>query len=311
MLRCLFVLIFVLIPMSSFAVGPMRAVIAANEGAFPTTPVISATPGSTTNTITLTSGDVGALTNILYWDTTSRASYDLYANNISNATLVAASFPGTPYVHTGRTNGTPYYYRLCGTDLAGQTCSSEVSGTPAAGGSSINDDFSTDTSANYVSAYGANSALVVSGGHATSSGDIYQQRWVNHTTQLSSANHTVSGLIGLTADGSISRLILRCSGGNGSSGYIITPSGSAIIISSFTDAAETYVGEWSYAWTTGTYHTVSISVNSSNQFTLTVDGTSVGTAITSATYTTGRYVGLGWSQNGTAVYVDNFAGTSP
>ena len=101
----------------------------------PTTPVITATPGDTTNTITLTSGDVGALTNILYWDTTSRASYNLYANSISNATLVAASFPGTPYVHTGRTNGTPYYYRLCGTDLAGQTCSSEVSGTPAGGGS--------------------------------------------------------------------------------------------------------------------------------------------------------------------------------
>lgn len=135
MLRYLFALALVLLPTLSFVVGPMLAVVASNEKAVPTAPVISATPGDTTNTIALTSGDVGFLTNTLYWDTTSRASYDLYANNISNVTLVAASFPGTPYVHTGRTNGTPYYYRLCGTDLAGQTCSSEVSGTPASGGS--------------------------------------------------------------------------------------------------------------------------------------------------------------------------------
>ena len=136
MKKYIWLLLFLLIPLQvSASSGVLKGLLLASGGTPPTTPVISATAGNTQNTITLTSGDVGALTNILYWDTTSRATYDLYANSISNATLVAASFPGTPYVHTGRTNGTPYYYRLCGTDLAGQTCSSEVSGTPTGGGS--------------------------------------------------------------------------------------------------------------------------------------------------------------------------------
>lgn len=103
----------------------------------PTTPVISATGGNTTVTITLVSGDVGALTNILYWDTTPGKTH---ANSISNATLVAAGFPGTPYVHTGRTNGTPYYYSLVGTDLAGSTESNEATATPAAGGCTTSND---------------------------------------------------------------------------------------------------------------------------------------------------------------------------
>ena len=99
----------------------------------PTTPVITATGGDTTVSIALSSGtDTGALTNILYWDTVTRSDYSLYANSISNATLIAAGFPGTSYVHTGRTNGTTYYYRLRGTDVAGSTQSAEVSAAAAA-----------------------------------------------------------------------------------------------------------------------------------------------------------------------------------
>ena len=132
-----YLILFILLAWASSVQAGGLFLVAGGSGTPPTTPVISATAGDTQVTIALDSGDVGALTNTLYWDTTSRASYNLYANNISNATLVAASFPGTPYVHGSLTNGTPYYYRLCGTDLAGQTCSSESTATPAAAGSGI------------------------------------------------------------------------------------------------------------------------------------------------------------------------------
>lgn len=118
---------------AAFAGGPAVMWLAANKqsASAPTTPVISAAGGNTQVTVSLTSGDAGALTNILYWDTVTRADYSLYANSISNATLVAAGFPGTPYAHTGRTNGTTYYYRLRGTDVAGSTQSNEASATAA------------------------------------------------------------------------------------------------------------------------------------------------------------------------------------
>jgi hypothetical protein len=154
------ILIFILLILIGWGIScqaQMLMQIGKVVGTPPTSPVISATAGAAQVTIALTSGDVGALTNVLYWDTTSRATYNLYANNISNATLVVASFPGTAYVHTGRTNGTPYYYRLCGTDLAGQTCSSEVTATPSSG--SVAPAFI----AGHVQSVYANSALTITG----------------------------------------------------------------------------------------------------------------------------------------------------
>lgn len=130
LMKKLLVLFLLLFTLPCFAAGP-EIFLAAKGSNPPTTPVISATAGDAQVTIALVSGDVGSLINVLYWDTTAG---NTHANNISSATLVAAGFPGTPYVHTGRTNGTPYYYSLVGTDLAGSTESNEATATPAAAG---------------------------------------------------------------------------------------------------------------------------------------------------------------------------------
>jgi hypothetical protein len=136
MKKLLLAIIICLMPLLSSASGPGIFMMASVKGSIPTTPVISAAGGDTTATVTLNSGDVGFLTNILYWDTTSHpgsagTEYLSYANSIISSTLVTAGFPSTPYVHTGRTNGTTYYYRLRGTDVAGSTQSNETSAAAA------------------------------------------------------------------------------------------------------------------------------------------------------------------------------------
>jgi len=88
----------------------------------PTAPVvISVTPGDTQNVIALTSGGVGATSYNLKWGTVAGTR----SNTITGVTL--------PYTHTGRTNGTTYYYSLVAINGAGSVESAEVSGTPSAG----------------------------------------------------------------------------------------------------------------------------------------------------------------------------------
>jgi len=93
--------------------------------AAPTAPVITVTAGDTTNVIALTSGGTGATSYNLKWDTVSHSVDKAYSNTITGVTL--------PYTHTGRTNGTAYYYSLVAINGAGSVESDEVSGTPSAG----------------------------------------------------------------------------------------------------------------------------------------------------------------------------------
>lgn len=89
----------------------------------PTTPVITVTPGDGSNVISLSSGGTGATSYDIHWGTVSGTR----SNTITGVTL--------PYTHTGRTNGTTYYYSLVAINAGGSTESAEVSGTPAATGS--------------------------------------------------------------------------------------------------------------------------------------------------------------------------------
>jgi peptidoglycan hydrolase-like protein with peptidoglycan-binding domain len=89
----------------------------------PTTPVITATPGDTQVVIALTSGGTGATSYDIKWGTVAESR----TNTIAGVTL--------PYTHTGRTNGTTYYYSLVAVNGSGSTESAEVSGTPVASGS--------------------------------------------------------------------------------------------------------------------------------------------------------------------------------
>lgn len=104
----------------------------------PTTPVISVTPGDTTNLIALTSGGVGATSFDLLWGLSTGS----HPNTISGVTL--------PYTHTGRTNGTAYYYVLNAINSNGTITSSEGSGTP---NSVMYSDAFTDTDNTVLSAH--------------------------------------------------------------------------------------------------------------------------------------------------------------
>jgi len=91
----------------------------------PTQPVISAAGGDTTVTISLTSGGVGATSYDLKWGTSAGSR----PNTITGVTL--------PYTHTGRSNGTTYYYSLVATNAQGSTESAEVSAAAAAAETTI------------------------------------------------------------------------------------------------------------------------------------------------------------------------------
>jgi hypothetical protein len=91
----------------------------------PTQPVISATPGNGQIVIAPVSGGAGAISYDIYWDTISHASQ--MATNANH--IVGVSIP---YTHTGRTNGTTYYYSLVAINAGGPSESAEASGTPVA-----------------------------------------------------------------------------------------------------------------------------------------------------------------------------------
>jgi len=89
----------------------------------PVAPTISAVAGNAQVTINWTSIS-GVSYYKLYWSTSSGIT-------TGNSTLINA-LTGTSYLHTGRTNGTPYYYKMSAVNAGGEgALSTEVSATPA------------------------------------------------------------------------------------------------------------------------------------------------------------------------------------
>ncbi len=88
---------------------------------------VTATPGNAQITIA--------------WNAVSGAtSYNLYFSTSPGVTTASTKVAGvtSPYVHTGRTNGTRYYYRVSAVNAAGEgPLSSEVSAIPQSVGSGI------------------------------------------------------------------------------------------------------------------------------------------------------------------------------
>ncbi|NTV50929.1 MAG: hypothetical protein HGA20_14975 [Geobacteraceae bacterium] len=104
-------------------IGGVSDTYSTTTGSVPTTAVITATGGDTTVVVAKTSGGVGATSYDIKWGTVAGTR----SNTISGVTL--------PYTHTGRTNGTTYYYSLVAVNSFGSVESSEVSGV--AGSSSL------------------------------------------------------------------------------------------------------------------------------------------------------------------------------
>jgi fibronectin type 3 domain-containing protein/DNA-binding protein YbaB len=88
---------------------------------------VTATPGNTQVTVTWTS-------------VSGATSYNLYYDTSPGVTTASSKVQGvtSPYVHTSRTNGTTYYYRVSAVNTGGESAlSSEVSATPQSVGSGI------------------------------------------------------------------------------------------------------------------------------------------------------------------------------
>lgn len=97
----------------------------------PTAPTLSLAAGDGQITASLASGGVGATSYEIHWGTSAGSR----PNVIDWAAIQAATapdFPASPYTHTGRSNGTTYYYSLLAINASGSVESAEVSGAPVA-----------------------------------------------------------------------------------------------------------------------------------------------------------------------------------
>lgn len=112
---------------SGGVVATSVAVTVSAAATAPAAPTLSATPAATQNTISFTNGSNGGspiTSRKLYRSTTS--GFTPGAGNL------IATNPTFPYVDTGLTNGTTYYYKGIATNAVGDSAASaQVSGTPS------------------------------------------------------------------------------------------------------------------------------------------------------------------------------------
>jgi fibronectin type 3 domain-containing protein/DNA-binding protein YbaB len=94
-------------------------------------------PGAPTG-VTATAGN--AQVTVTWTAVSGATSYNLYYAMSPGVTIASSKVPGaaSPYVQTGRTNGTTYYYRVSAVNAGGESAlSSEVNATPQSVGSGI------------------------------------------------------------------------------------------------------------------------------------------------------------------------------
>lgn len=94
------------------------------RGSAPGAPSLTATAGN--GQVTLAWTDSGA----------TATSHNLYQGTASGSLSLVGPIGSSPYVVTGLTNGTPYYFKVSATNLEGESAlSTEQSATPADAGS--------------------------------------------------------------------------------------------------------------------------------------------------------------------------------
>ena len=225
--------------------------------------------------------------------------------------ILAALLPAHAHAAGLTVNGVASATSINGV-TAGKVDDITVTASGGGGGSSISDDFSADTSGNYHGIYGDGSrGAAISGGVAVCNCSAYQKTWFYHATDLGSANHHAQATVGLWPDGSYSGLVVRCNGDTiNSTGYYVVWAGgdNNVYLVPFSGSTTGTPVSWNNAasgLTTGTPFTMRVDVSGSN-FTLTINGTSMGT-ISDSTYSTGSHAGLMYYNNGTMATADNFS----
>ncbi len=122
----------------------------------------------------------------------------------------------TSYTHTGRTNGTTYYYRVCAFDNAGNVSTgATASATPQASDSTA--PTVSITSPTSGTTYSAGSSPLTLGGTASDTAGVTQVTWVNDRggsgTASGTTSWTVSG-IGLQSGTNLLTVTARDAAGN-------------------------------------------------------------------------------------------------
>jgi YVTN family beta-propeller protein len=124
---------YVVTAVNSYGESSESSQVSATPDTIPSAPSgVSATAGNTQVTINWNNVS-GATSYNVYWSTTS---------GVTKATGTKISGVTSPYVHTGRTNGTTYYYVVTAVNSYGESSeSSQVSAIPTAGGGTAVDDY--------------------------------------------------------------------------------------------------------------------------------------------------------------------------
>lgn len=194
--------------------------------------------------------------------------------------------------------------------------------TAAAESTGISDDFSTNTAADYTSP--TSHTLNIAGGVVTASS--HTSAFYHETSTGSNNNYSQAYVKKQSTAGggsSTNGPVVRC---NGTSGYIAFPQRGEGNITQFyfykfTGTTRTFVGGISFTggkvWADNEQYLVRLNASGSS-FELEIDWNGDGdfldanesdmTARTDSTYTSGEYIGFGWSDSQASAPLDNFSG---
>jgi len=173
----------------------------------------------------------------------------------------------------------------------------------SAAGHDIEDNFGSDSDADYSPGYGG---ITVTGGVAIGE-ESWQKNWVWHETSLVSADQEVEADFYLDNINDAVGILVRHDEPTGS-GYRISIAAGSIYLYSYatdTDVTGTYIDDYDGSYVISTTYTVKVNINST-AIKVYVDGT-LRIDTTDSTYSSGNYCGLYWDRgNGTTGEADNF-----
>lgn len=182
--------------------------------------------------------------------------------------------------------------------------------SPSGGGgiTSITDDFSGNTVANYTAITG--SGFAISGGYATAGAGVWDYAGYVHNSTLNSNNHYLDATVEIASSSTgVADLVVRS---NGTTGYVtqIYWDGSQVNLEKFSGGTTTYVGTFVSPTYASGFHRFRLEVVGS-VFTLKHwNGTAwdqVGDSITDTSYTSGGKIGFWFRNNGSNARVDTFS----
>jgi hypothetical protein len=237
-------------------------------------------------------------------------TYDIKWGTVSGTRSNTISGVTPPYTHTGRTNGTPYYYSMVATNTVGSTESNEVSGIP----NPVNyTDSFTDADNMALATHNAlwaspGSTYLVTGfkisSNAVQTTGTFTTAGAYHTSSVSDTSQIVNKALSNTAQTVNKYVAVRM--GSATLGYAgrVTLSGGNWTTAAFSKNGGGLGSSCSgLSYAAGSDHTMKIvaSGTSTVSLTLYIDGTSVCSTTDSTSTITSGHPGFYVAGNGTVL----------